>query len=111
VLFRSGPYKAMRNPVIDWLIAKTRLRFTSQHGGKLFTREQGLMPLVRGTRDGMVLIYLADEDLGREQSLFVDFFGVKKATFPVLGRLAKSFDAVVLACFICYLPDKNDIMK
>ena len=103
----NGPYKIMRNPVIDWLIANARLRFTRQHGGKLFTREQGLRPLVRGTRDGMVLIYLADEDLGREQSLFVDFFGVKKATLPVLGRLAKSCDAVVLPCVSCYQPEKK----
>lgn len=103
----NGPYKAVRNPVIDWLIANGRLRFTSKHGGKLFTREDGLRPLIRGTRSGKVLIYLGDEDLGVEHSIFTDFFGVKKATLPVLGRLAKSCDAVVLPCVSCYQPENK----
>ena len=98
----NGPYKKMRNPVIDWLIANARLRFTTKHGGKLFTREEGLRPLIKSTREGKVLIYLGDEDLGKEHSIFVDFFGVKKATLPVLGRLAKSCDAVILPCVCCY---------
>lgn len=103
----NGPYKAVRNPVIDWLIANGRLRFTDKHGGKLFTREDGLRPLIRGTRAGKVLIYLGDEDLGEEHSIFADFFGVKKATLPVLGRLAKSCDAVVLPCVSCYQPENK----
>ena len=90
----NGPYKVMRNPVIDWKIANGRLRFGSKNGSKLFTREDGLRPLIRETRAGKILIYLADEDLGAENSIFVPFFGVQKATIPVLGRLAKSCDAV-----------------
>lgn len=98
----NGPYKAMRNPVIDWLIANGRMRFGSKYGGKLFTRDDGLRPLIRETRAGKVLIYLADEDLGEGNSVFVPFFGVQKATIPVLGRLTKSCDAVVLPCVSCY---------
>jgi lauroyl-KDO2-lipid IV(A) myristoyltransferase len=49
-----------------------------------------------------VLIYLADEDLGVDNALFVPFFGVQKATISVLGRLAQSCDAVVLPCVSCY---------
>ncbi len=98
----NGPYKAMRNPVIDWIIARGRCRFGSKYGGKLFTREDGLKPLIRETRAGKVLIYLADEDLGAENSIFVPFYGVPKATIPVLGRLAKLCDAVVLPCVSCY---------
>jgi len=90
----NGPYKPVRNPVIDWLIANGRLRFAKAHGGKLFAREDGLRPLIRETRKGKVLIYLADEDLGEKNSLFVPFFGVPKATIPVLGRLAKACNAV-----------------
>ncbi|MDT8281784.1 MAG: lipid A biosynthesis acyltransferase [Gammaproteobacteria bacterium] len=101
----NGPYKKIRNPVIDWLIANARLRFTDKHGGQLFTREDGLRPLIRGTRAGKVLIYLGDEDLGEAHSIFADFFGVKKATLPLLGRLAKSCDAVVLPCVSCYQPE------
>ena len=100
----SSPYKAVRDPVINWKIANARLKFGKKHGGKLFTREDGLRPLIRETRKGKVLIYLADEDLGEKNSVFAPFFGVQKATIPVLGRLAKSCDAVVLPCVSCYQP-------
>jgi lipid A biosynthesis lauroyl/palmitoleoyl acyltransferase len=103
----NGPYKEIRNPVINWIIANGRLRFGKRAGGKLFTREDGLKPLIRETRKGKVLIYLADEDLGEKHSVFVPFFGVQKATIPLLGRLAKSCDAVVLPCVSCYQPENR----
>ncbi len=97
-----APYKKVRNPVIDWLIANSRLRFSGERSGKLFTREDGFRPLIREVRKGSVLVYLADEDLGEKNSIFVPFYGVPKATLPVLGRLAKSCNAVVLPCVSCY---------
>ncbi|MDH5611947.1 MAG: lipid A biosynthesis acyltransferase [Gammaproteobacteria bacterium] len=98
----NGPYKSMRNPVFDWLIANRRVRY----GGTIFPREDGLRPIIRATRMGDPLVYLADEDLGSERSIFVPLFGVQKATIPVLGRLAKSCDATVLPCICCY--DKRE---
>ncbi len=100
----NGPYKPMRNEVIDFLFARGRTRFGAKFGGKLFRREDGLRPLIRETRSGKVLIYLADEDLGLEHSVFAPFFGVPKATIPVLGRLARACNAVVLPCVSCYDP-------
>ena len=103
----NAPYKKVRNEVADWLIANGRLRFGKRSGGKLFTRDDGLKPLIRETRAGKVLIYLADEDLGEENSVFAPFFGVQKATIPMLGRLAKLCDAVVLPCVACYQPEEH----
>lgn len=97
-----GPYKKMRNDVIDWMVANGRMSFSKHCGSKLFTRDDGLKPLIRETRKGKVLVYLADEDLGIDNSLFIPFFGVQKATISVLGRLARSCDAVVLPCVSCY---------
>lgn len=103
----NAPYKAVRNAVIDWKIANGRLRFGSKFGSKLFTRDDGLKPLIRETRAGKILIYLADEDLGARDSIFVPFYGVAKATIPVLGRLAKSCNAVVLPCVGCYQAEQR----
>ena len=100
----NGPYKPMRNKVIDFLFTHARTRFGARFGGKLFTREDGLRPLIRETRAGKVLVYLADEDLGIKNSIFAPFFGVSKATIPVLGRMARSCNAVVLPCVSCYDP-------
>jgi lauroyl-KDO2-lipid IV(A) myristoyltransferase len=60
--------------------------------------------LIRETRAGKVLIYLADEDLGLASSIFAPFFGVPKASIPVLGRMTKACNAVVLPCVSCYDP-------
>jgi len=100
----NGPYKPMRNEVIDFMFTHGRSRFGAKLGGKMFTRDDGLRPLIRETRAGKVLVYLADEDLGLESSVFAPFFGVQKATIPVLGRMAKACNAVVLPCVSCYDP-------
>jgi lipid A biosynthesis (KDO)2-(lauroyl)-lipid IVA acyltransferase len=97
----SGPYKPFENPVLDWLIQRSRERF----GDQSFTREDGLRPIIKSARQGKVIIYLADEDLGAEVSTFAPFMGIQKATVPVLGRLAKACNACVLPAFSCY--DEN----
>ena len=87
------------------MFAHGRARIGSRLGGKMFTRDDGLRPLIRETRAGKVLIYLADEDLGMKNSVFAPFFGVPKATIPVLGRMTKACNAVVLPCVSCYDPE------
>jgi len=94
----AGPYKPMKNPVVDWMIANGRTRF----GVNIFTRDDGLRPLVKYARKGFLIIYLADEDLGAQRTLFAPFFGVEKATIPVLGRLANTCDAAVVPCCSYY---------
>ena len=100
----NGPYKPMRNEVIDFMFTHGRSRFGAKFGGKMFSREDGLRPLIKETRAGKVLVYLADEDLGMENSVFAPFFAVPKATIPVLGRMTKACNAVVLPCVSCYDP-------
>jgi len=100
----NGPYKPMRNEVIDFMFTHGRSRFGAKFGGKMFTRDDGLRPLIKETRAGKVLIYLADEDLGMENAVFAPFFAVPKSTIPVLGRMTKACNAVVLPCVSCYDP-------
>jgi lauroyl-KDO2-lipid IV(A) myristoyltransferase len=97
----AGPYKPMRNEVINWLVARGRARL----GTLVYTRDDGFRPLIRAARNGHMLIYLGDEDLGVDVSVFAPFFGVQKATVSVLGRLAKSCNAVVVPCVGFYNPE------
>jgi len=94
----TGPFKDMKNPVINWFVAKRRTRY----GAVLYSREAGLRPIIKDVKAGYVMGYLPDEDLGREQSIFVPFMGVDKATIPVLGRLTKTCKAKVFPCICCY---------
>ena len=94
----SGPFKMLKNPVTNYLVAKGRARF----GTRLYSRDAGLRPIIKDVRGGRIMFYLPDEDLGKDRSIFVPFFGVEKATVPVLGRLAKACNADVLPCMSCY---------
>jgi lauroyl/myristoyl acyltransferase len=88
--------KRLRNPVLDWLVNRARLRF----GGGTLTRDQGLRPALRALQQGYTFHYSPDEDLGAQHSVFVPFFGVPAATLPTLGRIAASADAAVIPCFV-----------
>lgn len=99
----SGPFNPMKNKLIDWFVAKGRARF----GTHIYMRESGLRPIIKDVRAGSVMFYLPDEDLGLDRSIFCNFFGVKKATVPVLGRLAKSCNADVIPCIACYDLEKH----
>lgn len=94
----TGIFNPMKNKLLDWLVARGRTR----HGGLIHTRRSGLRPLIKDVRQGAILFYLPDEDLGKDRSLFSAFFGVQKATVPVLGRLSKSCNADVIPCIACY---------
>jgi lauroyl-KDO2-lipid IV(A) myristoyltransferase len=95
----AGAYKPVRNAVLDWLIATRRMRF----GAKVYARDDGLRPLIKSVRNGGLLVYPADEDLGViSKCVFAPFYGVQKATVPVLGRMAKLTDSKVFTCISYY---------
>ncbi len=94
----SGTYKPMKNKLVDWFMLKGR----SRHKGVIYAREAGFRPIIKHVREGSLMFYLPDEDLGRDNSIFVPFFGVEKATIPLLGRLSKTCKADVFPCMVCY---------
>lgn len=93
-----GSYKPVKNPLIDWVMAKSRCKYV----GSVISREQGMMKLVRSLKPGKCLIFLPDEDLGAEHSDFAPFFGVEKATLNTPARIAKLKQASCFPCFTFY---------
>ncbi|MGF1546406.1 MAG: lysophospholipid acyltransferase family protein [Thiotrichales bacterium] len=87
-----GPYNEARNPVIDWWLAYGRRR----PGNEVFERDDGMLAYTRALKSGTYLFTLTDEDFGREASVFAPFFGQPKATLPIVSRLARLANAVVL---------------
>ena len=67
-------------------------------------RNSGMVGDFRNQRHVQDIQTRITEDLGEQHSLFAPFFGVQKATLPVLGRMAKACNAVVLPCISCYDP-------
>ena len=95
-----GMYKPQGDPVLTWFLNFSRMRF----GAQMFTRAQGLRPVVRVLKEGSVFYYLPDKDYGPKNSVFVPFFGLPMATLPTLGRLARLGNAIVVPCFARVLP-------
>lgn len=95
----SAMAKSQKNLVADWLMHKQRV----QYGGRVYDRSVGIKPFIKSVRkDGYLGYYLPDEDLGRDHSVFVDFFSTQKATISGLGRLAKLSKAKIVPLFAMY---------
>ena len=93
-----GSYKTSKNPVIDWIVARSRCRQASL----VVSRDEGLRKLVKSMSPERVMIFLPDEDLGRENAVFAPFYGTEKSTLTTTARLAKMGKAVALPTFVYF---------
>jgi Kdo2-lipid IVA lauroyltransferase/acyltransferase len=98
----ASMYGKQKNPALDAAMRRGRERFGDPI---LFSRQDGIRPVVRALRDGFPFYYLPDMDLGPRESIFVPFFGVQTATVPALSRLAQVSRARVVPIVTRQLPD------
>ncbi len=86
-------YTRQGNPVLDAQLRAGRERFS---GAELYSRDDGIRPVVRAMKRGLPFFVLPDMDLGPSDAVFVDFCGVKAATITVVPRLARMAQANVV---------------
>lgn len=84
-----------KNAAFEQALRRLRQRWKR---GTIFTRQDGIRPVLRALKPGWVLYYMPDQDLGSRETIFVDFFGVPAATSPALSRLARIARARVVPC-------------
>ncbi len=94
-------YSRQKNPVFDQALLHGRTRFIKP---LLFSRQDGIRPVVKAIREGLPFYYLPDMDFGERDSIFVPFFGVQAATITGLSRLARLAHAVVVPAVSRQLP-------
>jgi len=97
----ASMYSHQKNPAFDRILLHGRTRFVTP---VLFSRQDGIRPVVKTIRDGVPFYYLPDMDLGPRDSIFVPFFGVPAATVTGLSRLAQLGTAVVVPAVTRQLP-------
>jgi KDO2-lipid IV(A) lauroyltransferase len=85
-------YQTQSNPVFDYAIRAGRLRFGQ---GRVFSRHDGALPLVRAIKRGHIFFNLPDMDFGLRDAAFVPFFGVPAATLLAPARMARSLAMTV----------------
>lgn len=86
-------YANQKNAVFNDSLYRGRKRFGKQ---ELFSRQEGIRPVIKAVRSGKPFFYLPDLDYGRRDTIFVPFFGVPAATITGLSRLARLTGATVL---------------
>lgn len=94
-------YSNQKNRYLNDLLYNKRIRFRQQ---KIFSRLQGLRPIIKELRNGKPFFYLPDQDQGIKDGAFIPFFGVPAATITALPRLASMTNAVIIPCVTRLLP-------
>lgn len=87
-------YSHQKNKTLDEQILKGRHRYRNVF---LIGRTEGLRAIVKQFRKSDApFLYLPDQDFGRNDSVFVDFFGIQTATITGLSRIAAIAKAKVI---------------
>ncbi len=97
-------YRQQSSAVLTRQLVKARTRFMPF---RLFSRQDGIKPIIRALRDNLVLYYLPDQDFGPKDSLFVPFFGINAATVPAMSRLCGMTGAAVVPCVTQRIPGQG----
>ena len=94
-------YSKQKNLYLSDLLLKKRGRFGKQ---RLYARQEGLRPIIRGMRENLPFIYPPDQDQGIRDGAFIPFFGVPAATMTSVPRIARMTDAKVVPSITRVLP-------
>lgn len=94
-------YSKQKNAAFDQVLLHGRTRFVTP---VLFSRQDGIRPVVKAIREGLPFYYLPDMDFGERDSIFVPFFGEPAATITGLSRMARLARAVVVPAVTRQLP-------
>jgi Kdo2-lipid IVA lauroyltransferase/acyltransferase len=94
-------YVAQKNKAFDEVLRRGRSRFRPV---QLFSRKEGVKPIIRAMRDKLPYFMLPDMDFGAKDAEFVPFFGVPAATLTAPGRIASATGAAVIPVVATFLP-------
>ncbi|MBR7801007.1 LpxL/LpxP family acyltransferase [Undibacterium fentianense] len=95
-------YTTQRNKSFDKALRRGRSRFRPV---KLFSRAEGVKPIIRAMKENLPFFMLPDMDFGRKDAEFVPFFGVPAATLTALPRIAAATHAKVIPVIASIRPN------
>ena len=95
-------YTTQRNKVFDQALRKGRSRFRPV---KLFSRAEGVKPIMRAMKENLPFFMLPDMDFGSKDAEFVPFFGINAATLTALPRIASATQAKVIPVIASIRPN------
>lgn len=94
-------YTRQQNPVFDQALRRGRSRFSPV---KLFSRGDGIKPIMRALRENLPFFMLPDMDFGAKDAAFIPFFGNLAATLTAPARIAATTGATVIPVVATFQP-------
>ncbi|MDO4908039.1 lipid A biosynthesis lauroyl acyltransferase [Neisseria sp.] len=105
----TSMYSHQKNRAMDEQILKGRHRYNNVF---LIGRNEGLRAIIKQIRkSGAPFLYLPDQDFGRNDSIFVNFFGIPTATIAGLSRIAGLTGAKVIPAIPTREPDNTVTLR
>jgi KDO2-lipid IV(A) lauroyltransferase len=95
-------YVKQKNRVFDAALRRGRSRFRPV---ELFSRSEGVKPIIRAMQKGLPYFMLPDMDFGEKNAVFVPFFGIPAATLTAPARLAETTGAKLIPVVASFLPN------
>ena len=96
-------YKPFRNKLLNWFVGSSRSKISDNV--VVYPRDNfPFRKVIKALKSGTVFYYLADEDLGRENSVFQNFFDEKKSTLISISKISSLSNAKVFPCINHYCP-------
>lgn len=95
-------YVPQKNKAFDAVLRRGRTRFRQV---RLFSRKEGVKPIMRAMRENLPYFMLPDMDFGARDAQFVPFFGIPAATLTAPGRIAAATGAAVVPVVATFLPN------
>lgn len=99
----SSIYTPQKNRVVDKMLRHGRMRFNKDV--LLFTRKQGVKPIIRALKKNIPFYMLPDMDFGRRNAIFASFFGHPASTLTAPARIAAATQATVIPVIASFMPD------
>lgn len=93
----KGLYRPLKSPVLEWYQTRARTRYSQG-----MIRKRDIRSAIRHLRKGGVLWYAPDQDIRRDRTEFVPFFGIQTATLLGTHRMARMADCPVVPMFPSY---------
>jgi len=98
---RKGKLSVVARPLDNKLLEKELLKLRISQGSNVIYKHQATKKILQSLREKEMVAFLIDQNVLRQQAVFVDFFGKKAATTPSLAAFFLRTKSPLIPIF-CY---------
>ncbi len=100
-LSKKGEFSVVARPLDNRLLEKELFKLRTGLGAKVIYKLQATKKVLQALRAKEMVVFLIDQNVLRQQAVFVDFFGKKAATTPALAAFYLRTKSPLIPAFCC----------